>query len=98
MRVLTVPRPLRWPIRALSRLVSPRPFDAVTVGRTILVLCDDPSAALLRHEVEHVRQANRLGLWRFWWEYLREMWRNGYEHNRFEVEARKAAGQEPRGV
>ncbi len=69
--------------RARVRLRYPfwlRPFlrrgvDAITLGRRIYVA---PSVAgthlerLLRHELAHVRQANRLGLLRFYWRYLVE--------------------------
>lgn len=53
-----------------------RPFllrgvAGITLGRRIYIEGGDV-AAVLRHELVHVRQIERLGLWRFYWSYLRE--------------------------
>jgi hypothetical protein len=45
---------------------------------------------LVRHELKHVEQYQRLGYLRFLVQYLWESWRKGYYQNRFEVEARAA--------
>lgn len=42
---------------------------------------------LFRHELQHCYQMKRLGWWRFHWEYLKELVKNGYRQNKFEVEA-----------
>lgn len=71
----------------------------VTVGHTILYLgpwatVEDVPGDLRTHEQEHVHQAHLYGRLGFWARYLVELVRHGYRNNRFEVEARKAAGQE----
>ncbi|WP_207495180.1 eCIS core domain-containing protein [Aridibaculum aurantiacum] len=43
----------------------------------------------VRHEVAHVKQYQRLGFVRFIFLYLIETFSKGYEHNSFEVDARK---------
>jgi len=53
-----------------------RPFllrgvAGITLGRRIYIEGDDV-AAVLRHELVHVRQIRRLGLFRFYWSYIRE--------------------------
>lgn len=67
-----------------------RPAAAVTLGRTIIVHPSvTPSARLLRHELEHVRQWRRNPIafpLRYTWNHLRY----GYEANPFEVQARQA--------
>jgi hypothetical protein len=42
----------------------------------------------VRHEVAHVKQYCKLGFLKFILLYLLESFNKGYEHNRFEVEAR----------
>lgn len=96
--------------RARVRLGFPwwlRPFlardvAAITLGRRIFVRPDvgerppDAIARLLRHELVHVRQVNRLGLPRFLWQYTSEFVRHfrrerdvarAYRLISFEVEA-----------
>ena len=66
--------------------------DGITLGRTVwLAPHAPPSAALLLHELCHVRQfAGRRGFpLRYAWESLRR----GYLANRFEVEARRFADE-----
>jgi hypothetical protein len=75
---------------------------AVTLGRRIYVKPDlRPSSLerLLRHELAHVRQIERLGLLVFYWKYLAEfayhLWRvrsfhQAYRLISFEVEANAA--------
>jgi hypothetical protein len=53
-----------------------RPFllrgvAGITLGRRIYIEGGD-AAAILRHELVHVRQIQRLGLRRFYWSYIRE--------------------------
>lgn len=87
----------RWLARVWRRVWSKllgQEIAAVTIGFTIFYLTDLITPELQRHELEHVYQAARLGRLRFWWQYAVELVRKGYRMNRFEVEARKAAGQE----
>lgn len=44
----------------------------------------------LRHELAHIRQFRQYGFMRFLWLYFIESVRQGYQQNRFEVEARAA--------
>lgn len=43
----------------------------------------------LRHEIAHVKQFQRYGYFSFLFMYLMESFNNGYQNNRFEVEARQ---------
>jgi hypothetical protein len=79
-----------------------RDVIAITLGRRIYVRQAMVSGAferLLRHELAHVRQVDRLGLMRFLWRYLIEFARNwlrlrnsgaAYAAISFEIEARAA--------
>jgi hypothetical protein len=67
-----------------------RPMTAVTIGHTIYLHPGRTlSQRLLRHELVHVAQWERYG-WTFPIRYAWAHVRDGYLHNRFEVEARKA--------
>ena len=69
---------------------SRRPAAAVTVGDTIIVDRDVAvTAALVRHELEHVRQWRAEG-WRFPLRYALQYARHGYRANPYEVAARAA--------
>jgi hypothetical protein len=88
-RVVVLP----W-LRRVGRLAL-RDWLAITIGRTVFAwraLADDE----LEHELEHVRQWDRLGI-RYPIAYLAESLRakraggRWYRDNRYEVEARAAA-------
>ena len=89
-RVVTLP----W-LRHIGRLLLPD-WLAITIGNTVFAWRDLTDAEL-EHELEHVRQWRRMGL-RFPLIYLVESLRarraggRWYRDNRFEVEARAAAG------
>lgn len=69
---------------------SGHPAAAVTVGSTIIVSRRvEASAALVRHELEHVRQWREEG-WRFPIRYAVQYMRYGYRANPYEVAARAA--------
>lgn len=56
-----------------------RDVIAITIGRRIYLSAKaTPAAAerLLRHELAHVRQINRLGLFVFYWRYIAEFARH----------------------
>jgi hypothetical protein len=77
----------------------------ITLGRRIYLAANLPAQTLeryLRHELAHVRQINRLGLIRFYWEYAIEYVKNrsrgmspsaAYRNISFEIEA--IAAEEP---
>lgn len=79
-----------------------RDVVAITLGRRIYIGSNLAPAAferLMRHELAHVRQMERLGLLRFLWRYVLEFLRNfarlrnafaAYQTISFEVEARRA--------
>src|SRR5687767_6077517 len=84
------------------RLVTARDVVAITLGRRIYLRADmterppEKLARLLRHELVHVRQVNRLGvvifLWRYVTEFLVHFWRErsvarAYRSISFEIEA-----------
>lgn len=48
------------------------------------------NTAWLKHELCHVRQFEQHGLFPFIIKYLLESIRNGYYHNKYEIEARQA--------
>ena len=72
---------------------------AITLGRRVYVaadLAEERAMKFLRHELAHVRQINRLGLFRFYWRYLSEYVVNrrkgqspsdAYRNISFEIEA-----------
>lgn len=71
----------------------------IYLGRELLGAAEDEIAAIVAHELEHVRQFARVGAARFAWQYLRAYARNrqsgmtsleAYEAIPFEVEARRA--------
>jgi hypothetical protein len=67
---------------------------AMVIGNTIHLHNSTKSDFLnnqqwLRHEVAHVKQYLRLGVFRFLALYLIETYKKGYQNNRFEVEARQ---------
>ncbi len=72
--------------RGLARLVlSRRGFSAITLGH-VIVASREPSEAIWRHELRHVRQYERLGL-AFLPLYLRLHARHGYARHPLEREA-----------
>lgn len=91
-REIMVPRWIARPWSWVWSKISGYRVDAITVAYTRFYLTPNPSDALRRHELEHVNQAVRLGLLRYWYEYSMESLTIGVKENRFEVEARKAAG------
>ncbi|HXG59070.1 MAG TPA: DUF4157 domain-containing protein [Thermoanaerobaculia bacterium] len=76
-----------------------RGVEAITLGRRIYLargVTGTHLERLLRHELAHVRQIRRLGLFRFYWRYLAEYLRNrwagmppaeAYRRISFEIEA-----------
>jgi hypothetical protein len=86
-----------------------RDVVAITLGRTIYLAdrfahaAEEPLMRLVRHELAHVRQVNRLGLpvflARYLWEFARNLgrlrsFRRAYDEISFEVEARGAEESE----
>lgn len=84
------------------RLFLQRDVIAITLGHRIYVrekMAEAKLERLLRHELAHVRQVDRLGLLVFLWRYLAEFARNwvqlrsaaaAYAAISFEIEARAA--------
>lgn len=89
----------------LIRIPMPGPYDAMTLGRFILVgkdLPTDGTSRLLAHELVHVRQWAELGLVGFLSRYLSQFarglietrsWRRAYLGLEAEQEARAEAGR-----
>ena len=66
---------------------------AMVLGKTIYLHNTSKSEFLLnkrwlRHEIAHVKQFKKFGVMQFLFAYLMESFNNGYDNNRFEVEAR----------
>ena len=78
---------------------------AITIGRRIYVsarVTGDELQRLLRHELVHVAQINRLGFLRFYWRYVREyiaLRRSGLKafeaYRRISFEQEASAAEEP---
>jgi hypothetical protein len=75
-----------------------RRYRGMVLGRTVLFSCDESevSLALLRHELIHLEQMDRHGVWRFYLIYFRDyfinLWRlrnhnAAYRNVPFEQEA-----------
>lgn len=67
---------------------------AMVIGRTIYLHNTSREEFItnkkwLRHEIAHVKQYHRMGVFTFIVTYLMESFNKGYENNRLEVEARK---------
>lgn len=72
---------------------------AVTIGKHIFLYGADKKIFLsdkqwLCHELAHVAQFQRFGLFRFLFLYFFESLKNGYFNNRFEAEARAKEADE----
>ena len=90
------------------RLFLARDVVAITLGRRIYVRAQLEGVAferLLRHELAHVRQVERLGVLAFLWRYVGEFARNwvrlrnfgaAYAAISFEIEARAAEEEDSR--
>lgn len=78
----------RGPVGAM---LSRRGFSATTLGHVVITVADEPSAALLAHELAHTRQAERLGV-AFGPLYVGLLARYGYRRHPMERAARQAAG------
>lgn len=92
------------------RPVLARNVVAITLGRRVYVrgaMAAEAFERLLRHELAHVRQVNRLGLLRFLWRYGTEFLRHwsrvrsaaaAYTLISFEIEAYAAERDEQTGL
>lgn len=87
MKIETARHVVRWFLRRFG-------YGAVTMPwQTVYVLPERvKDAGLIRHELVHVEQIQRLGAWRWTWQYLTGLAQHGYRNNPLEVEARKKSG------
>ena len=81
-----------WLARIAARRLESSSM-AMVVGKTIHLHNSSKEDFLknkrwVRHEVAHVKQYAKLGLFRFIILYLLESFNKGYEYNKFEVDAR----------
>lgn len=67
---------VRTPFPWWLRLLVVRGVVGITLGRRIYLASANVTESLLRHELTHIRQINRLGLLRFYWLYAVEYLRN----------------------
>lgn len=67
------------------------PFGyGLTIYKLVLVRKDSKDIDYVReHELVHVQQWTKLGLFRFPYEYIKEFIKNGYNDNVFEKQARE---------
>lgn len=104
-----VPGPLARVVRRVTKpLYGGTEVEAITVGLVTFFLVPEPAPDLIAHEAFHRHQSRRERPTRWpWWlggnlvgaciygvKYFREYARHGYQENRYEREARVAAGQE----
>ena len=75
----------------LGRFMLRLGWGGFTAGRCILLW--QRSSQVIVHEGQHVVQGRRLGIV-FPFAYGTELVRHGYRLNKYEIEARKAAGQD----
>lgn len=87
--LLRLGRLVRWLSHKLFKFTPDAFCDGVRIYYWI-----EPTTQLRIHEHQHIRQAEMLGVWRWRWRYLMELRRHGYDRNVFEVDARRAAGQD----
>jgi len=66
------------------------PFGhGLTLYKYIFVRKDSPSVSyIIAHEEEHVRQWTSIGFFKFPMSYLFELCKNGYQNNKYEIQAR----------
>ena len=77
--------PLRWYLRATGFQGITMPWRRVYLLEECFLDC-----RLRAHEEAHLRQIDRLGPWRFTWQYLTGLMRYGYWNHPMEIEAREA--------
>jgi len=63
------------------------PFILYSRSKPYLSARSDYLKALFKHEYIHIEQVRRMGWFRFYFLYIIESIRNGYEDNKYEVEA-----------
>ena len=87
MKIETARHVVRWLLRRFG-------YGAVTMPwQTVYVLPERiEDSGLIRHELIHVEQIQRLGAWRWTWQYLWGLLRYGYRDNPLEAEAREKSG------
>lgn len=81
-----------WVAKIAARKLKEKKV-AMVLGKTIYLHNTSKSEFLLnkrwlRHEIAHVKQFKKFGVMQFLFMYLMETFNNGYDNNRFEVEAR----------
>ncbi|MDB5190510.1 MAG: hypothetical protein JWQ96_73 [Segetibacter sp.] len=82
-----------WLAKMAARRLKARQI-AMVVGKTIHLYNSTKADFLknprwVRHEIAHIKQYNQLGVFKFLMYYLLESFNKGYQHNKFEVEARQ---------
>jgi len=87
------------PVARLAAYKLKEPKVAVTIGRHIFLYGTTKKKFLsdthwLCHELAHVAQFQRFGILRFLFLYFFESLKNGYVHNKFEIEARAKETEE----
>lgn len=87
MKIATAQHVVRWFLRRFG-------YGAITAPwQTVYVLPERiKDAGLIRHELIHVEQIQRLGAWHWTAQYLWGLLRHGYRNNPLEVEAREKSG------
>ena len=87
MKIETARHVVRWFLRKTG-------YGAITMPwQTVYVLPERiEDSGLIRHELIHVEQIQRLGAWRWTWQYLIGLVRYGYKENPLEAEAREKSG------
>jgi len=85
MKILTARGPLRW-------FLLWRGFAAITIPPIGIFFKAERlnDVRLLKHEVCHWHQYQRMGFFGFYWNYFKGFVQHGYWNHPMEIEARKA--------
>ena len=77
----------------IAKIFLPKAYIAVAVWKWVLIKDGILSEDMNTHELRHILQWQEEGFFGFLWRYFNEHRKYGYACNRFEEDARWAAGQ-----
>lgn len=74
----------------MSKLYGTNIIGFTTFWNTIIIRKEQIlNDKLLAHELTHIEQINKLGVFKFTFEYIKQLLKNGYANNKFEINARQ---------
>ena len=69
------------------------PAQAIVLYPLVIYRSEEAIKNHREHEMIHVDQVRRLGWFKFYASYIVEHFKNGYDGNKYELEARERSGQ-----